>query len=227
MDQGIIQNLKIHYRKLVIMKQLKSIERNKILQITVLDALRMLYQAWDRVTEKTIKNCFRHANFVSAATNEHADSPDSDEEDPEDDIPLAALRLRVPFDDYAQIDETVITTEAVSDKDIVDNIIAARHKEAEEDEEEEVSEPTEPPKKKPTLQKVDAALEVIQDWIEMTEDTKDPLPIYPEIHRRVTSGEVRAAVLVQRALIALLSDCASDHRANQDFQCHTVISSRV
>ncbi|XP_052696183.1 tigger transposable element-derived protein 4-like [Crassostrea angulata] len=55
MDQGIIQNLKIHYRKLVIMKQLESIERNKELQITVLDALRMLYQAWDRVTEKTIK----------------------------------------------------------------------------------------------------------------------------------------------------------------------------
>lgn len=52
------------------MKQLKSIERNTELQITVLDALRMLYQAWDRVTEKTIKNCFRHANFVSAATNE-------------------------------------------------------------------------------------------------------------------------------------------------------------
>lgn len=214
MDQGIIQNLKIHYRKLVIMKQLKSIERNKELQITVLDALRMLYQAWDRVTEKTIKNCFRHANFVSAATNEHADSPDSDEEDPEDDIPLAALRLRVPFDDYAQIDETVITTEAVSDKDIVDNIIAARHKEAEEDEEEEVSEPTEPPKKKPTLQKVDAALEVIQDWIEMTEDTEDLLPSYQKIHRRVTSAQVRASVLVQSTLTALLSDCASDRDVN-------------
>uniref|UniRef100_A0A8W8ITP7 Uncharacterized protein n=1 Tax=Magallana gigas TaxID=29159 RepID=A0A8W8ITP7_MAGGI len=82
-------------------------------------------------------------------------------------------------------------------------------------------------KRNPMGRKVDAALKVIQDWIEMTEDTKDPLPIYPEIHRRVTSGEVRAAVLVQRALIALLSDCASDHRANQDFQCHTVISSRV
>lgn len=67
MDQGIIQNLKIHYRKLVIMKQLKSIERNKELQITVLDALRMLYQAWDRVTEKT--------------TNYRVDSPDSDEDE--------------------------------------------------------------------------------------------------------------------------------------------------
>nr|XP_034336051.1 tigger transposable element-derived protein 4 [Crassostrea gigas] len=173
MDQGIIQNLKIHYRKLVIMKQLKSIERNKELQITVLDALRMLYQSHREDHQKLLP----------------------DEEDPEDDIPLAALRLRVPFDDYAQIDETVITTEAVSDKDIVDNIIAARHKEAEE----EVSEPTEPPKKKPTLQKVDAALEVIQDWIEMTEDTEDLLPSYQKIHRRVTSAQVRASVLVHRA----------------------------
>lgn len=120
----------------------------------------------------------------------------------------------MPFDDYAQIDETVITTEAVSDKDIVDNIIAARHKEAEEDEEEEVSEPTEPPKKKPTLQKVDAALEVIQDWIEMTEDTEDLLPSYQKIHRRVTSAQVRASVLVQSTLTALLSDCASDRDVN-------------
>lgn len=161
MDQGIIQNLKVHYRKLVIMKQLKSIERNTELQITVLDSLRMLYQTWDRVTEKTIKNCFCHANFVRAATNEHADSPDNDEEDPEDDIPLAALRLLVLFDDYAQIDNTVITTEAVTDKDIMNNIIAARNKGTEEDE--EVKKNMEPPKKKPTLQKVDAALEVIQD----------------------------------------------------------------
>lgn len=71
----------------------------------------------------------------------------------------------------------MITTETVTDKDIVDNIIAARNKETEEDEEEEeeVKEITEPPKKKPTLQKVDASLEVIQDWIEMTENTDVPV----------------------------------------------------
>uniref|UniRef100_A0A8W8NH82 Uncharacterized protein n=1 Tax=Magallana gigas TaxID=29159 RepID=A0A8W8NH82_MAGGI len=138
----------------------------------------------------------------------------SGEDYPEVDIPLAALRLRVPFDDYAKIDETMITTEAVSDKDIVDNIIAARHKEAEEDEEEEVSETTEPPKKNPSLQKVDAAPEVIQDWIEMTEDTEDLLPSYQKIHRRVTSAQVRASVLEQSTLTALLSDCASDRDVN-------------
>lgn len=66
----------------------------------------------------------------------------------------------------------MITTEAVTDKDIVDNIIAARKNETEEDEDKEVKETTEPPKKKPTQQTVDAAFEVIHDWIEMTEDKK-------------------------------------------------------
>lgn len=72
MEQGIIQNLKVRYWKLVIMKQLKSIEKNTELQISVMDASRMLHvcQVWDRVTEKTIKNCFRHANFVKTTTDD-------------------------------------------------------------------------------------------------------------------------------------------------------------
>lgn len=49
-------------------------------------------------------------------------------------------------------------------------------REVKEIEEEVVKETTEPPKKKPNLQKVDAALEDIQDWIEMTEDTKISFP---------------------------------------------------
>lgn len=43
----------------------------------------------------------------------------------------------------------------------------------------------------------------------MNEDTEDLLPSYQEIHRRVTSAQVRTAVLVQGFLTALLSDCAS------------------
>lgn len=77
----------------------------------------------------------------------------------------------------------MITTEAVTDKDIVDNIIAARNNETEEDEDKEVKETTEPPKKKPTHQTVDAAFEVIHDWIEMTEDTKDIF--FPAIKRYI------------------------------------------
>lgn len=143
------------------MKQLKFIERNKELQIIVFDGLWMLYQVWDRVIEKIIKNCFCYVNFVSVVINEYVDFFDSDEEDLEDDIFLVVFCFCVLFDDYVQIDEIVIMIEVVLDKDIVDNIIVVRYKEVEEDEEEEVLEFMELLKKKFILQKVDVVFEVI------------------------------------------------------------------
>ena len=98
MDQGIIQNLKLYYRKQVILRQLTAIEKKTNLQITVLDALRMLHNALDKVTEMTIQNCFKHAKFATTQTETEITEED---EDPEDNISLAALRLRVPFEDYA------------------------------------------------------------------------------------------------------------------------------
>ena len=69
MDQGINQNLKFYYRKQVILRQVKAIEKKTDLQITVLDALRMLHNAWDKFTETTIQNCFKHAKFATTLTN--------------------------------------------------------------------------------------------------------------------------------------------------------------
>lgn len=99
MDQGVIQNLKVHYRKLVIQTQLKAYEKQaESTNISVLDALRLLSKAWARVTEKTIANCFRHTN-IDNAPKQPGDSEEEVKEaedpgtDPDDDIPLAALRL--------------------------------------------------------------------------------------------------------------------------------------
>ena len=58
----------------------------------------MLHNAWDKVTETTIQNCFKHAKFATTQTDTDLTG---DDEDPEDDIPLAILRLRIPFEDYA------------------------------------------------------------------------------------------------------------------------------
>ena len=80
-------------------------------------------RAWARVSEKTISNCFRHTNFVR---EEPAETCSEEKEDPEDDISLAALILRVPFEDYANVDQEVITLEPVSDIAIVSSIIEAR-----------------------------------------------------------------------------------------------------
>ena len=53
MDQGVIQNLKVHYRKLVILQQLKSYDSTEEpTVISVLDALHLLSRAWAKVSEK-------------------------------------------------------------------------------------------------------------------------------------------------------------------------------
>ncbi|KAK3759236.1 hypothetical protein RRG08_054955 [Elysia crispata] len=73
-DQGIINSLKHHYRARVVRKYLDHIKdkmtavsaeptTSETFRITVLDALCDLRSVWDKVTEKTIKNCFRHAGF--------------------------------------------------------------------------------------------------------------------------------------------------------------------
>lgn len=57
MNQGIIQNLKVNYRKRVLLKFIKSIDRDEAPNINVLDALHLLSQAWNCVTSSTVFNC--------------------------------------------------------------------------------------------------------------------------------------------------------------------------
>ena len=64
MDQGVIQNLKVHYRKLLLRCRISEIEARKDYKIELLDALHLLRRAWEQVTGETIKNCFRHAKFI-------------------------------------------------------------------------------------------------------------------------------------------------------------------
>lgn len=89
-------------------------------------------------------------------------------------------------------------------KDIVDNIIAARNRKNRSSKRNHGA-----TKEKAFYEESWRPIEIIQDWIEMNEDTEDLLPSYQEIHRRVTSAQVRATFLVQSFLTALLSDCAS------------------
>ena len=62
-DQGVIQNLKVHFRKLLLTKVIRHTDAADF-QITLLDALSDLKLAWDMVTASTIKNCFRTACFA-------------------------------------------------------------------------------------------------------------------------------------------------------------------
>ncbi|XP_067653231.1 tigger transposable element-derived protein 4-like [Haliotis asinina] len=125
MDQGIIHNLKVHYRKHVTAKYLAAIENKTETTVSVLEALRFLQLAWESVSQTTIRNCFRHAGFVS---NTNIDVIDADnEDDPEDDIPLSDLVGRpITLMGYACVDEDLATCDPDSEDSIVDEVLDTR-----------------------------------------------------------------------------------------------------
>ena len=142
-------------------------------------------RAWARVREKTISNCCRHANFVR---EEPAEACSEEEEDPEDNIPLAALILRVPFEDYTSVDQEVTTSEPVSDIAIVNSIIEARKEDNEErdgDDEDESYQPA----VRPSTADMQKPIEVIRTQMEMTENNSDLVPGLQKIERRVAAEE--------------------------------------
>ena len=56
-DQGIIQNVKVHYRKTMIRRMLQCLDENKpVEKISLKDAVFMMAKAWDNVSITTIRN---------------------------------------------------------------------------------------------------------------------------------------------------------------------------
>ena len=63
MDQGVIQNLKVHYRKHVVTARLKCQAEKKDSQVSILDALHFIKKAWSDVKPESIFNCFLHVVY--------------------------------------------------------------------------------------------------------------------------------------------------------------------
>lgn len=116
-DQGIIKNVKHHYRTVIMRKYLSAIElKTELPKINILDALFILKTAWGQVKNTTIENCFRHCGFKSTDLSvAHNSSIDSELNY---DI-LSSLPNEISFVDFVSMDDNVITTEFLSDDDIV------------------------------------------------------------------------------------------------------------
>ena len=75
MDQGIIQAMKLKYRKLQLRKMVAAMEKNKTVcasqllkEVDILQAIYWLKQAWDDVKEETITKCFKMCGFKDRTT---------------------------------------------------------------------------------------------------------------------------------------------------------------
>jgi len=66
MDQGIIQNLKVRYRRRVMEKLISHLDSaGELLNLKLIESVFIIDSAWKSVTKKTISNCFRHAGMNS------------------------------------------------------------------------------------------------------------------------------------------------------------------
>ena len=119
-------------------------ENGKEDKITVLDAIRLIKDAWDSVKPLTVSNCFNKSglNDESVSTNQHSEEEVFDEED----LPLSQwLKLKrinnfshvEDLDDFASIDEDLVTSGIPSEEDILQAVL---QQEDSEDEDENVQE---------------------------------------------------------------------------------------
>ncbi|XP_046582652.1 tigger transposable element-derived protein 4-like [Haliotis rubra] len=170
MDQGVINKLKVHYRNAALDRYIEAINDSKQCVITVLDAMRMLRHAWQKVKPVTISNCYRHAGFVLT----EAASPDAPcESDDEDDIPLARLLPGdVTLADYVSVDDNIETCAPSSDADIIESLLGPRtcHNDDSSDDEDETHPAVKPP---PSVSEAIKFCEGLEEFLESVPGTNN------------------------------------------------------
>ena len=122
-DQGIIQSLKVHYRFQLLQKLLIAMDSNDDIKISVLDAMQWLQYAWNEVTPRTIQNCFRHVGFLA----DSCAPVEGDESEPGisgvlDELRGNGMTIDCECNEFATVDNGVITSGELSDQDIAASI---------------------------------------------------------------------------------------------------------
>lgn len=115
LDQGIINAIKVQYRKRVLKRLICKMDTathvsDLVKGVTYLDAISWLKESIDNLKEKVVPNCFRKAGF---RFDESSDAGNDDE----DDIPLSELRALMTHgdfndltvDEFVQLDDGVLT----------------------------------------------------------------------------------------------------------------------
>ena len=138
MDQGVIKNLKVLYRKEVLSSIITEIDDhsesnetavNIARRISLLAAIHMLGKSWDSVTPTTISNCFKKGGFVCQnETVNHEESPEEGvEELPEDWVLDEMYGMdRTDFASFVNFDMDLQCTPSCTEEDIVESITAKR-----------------------------------------------------------------------------------------------------
>lgn len=147
LDQGIIKTFKTNFRTNMRKWIINAIEVNPqqasevVKRLSVLDALHMTVEAWNKVTETTICNCFKKGLKLSG--EQDFDKNNNSMTDTE-------------LEEWLLVDENLETWQPLTDADIIESISKGDNKFAEEDVEEDPEEERQQPvTKKQALEAVD------------------------------------------------------------------------
>ena len=139
MDAGVIQCLKSHYRKNLAKMHLVAFQEKKNFTINVLERTKLLSNAWNKVSEATIKNCFKKVNFLPGEDNQVQE--EQTENDGDDKLVGIWEKLQagglIPetlcFTDYATNDDGLLTCETITEISILNELTTADDQEDEDD----------------------------------------------------------------------------------------------
>ncbi|XP_050065520.1 tigger transposable element-derived protein 6-like [Aphis gossypii] len=129
MDQGVIKCMKTYFRKSLVLNMINNIENKIEANISVLDGILMIFKAWEKVSEITIRNCFRHAGFNNAIPQQIVQG------EQEEDISFPNIN------EYVNFDNDVLTSEPLSDQEIISSLINQPEEPEEDDNSEEADTP--------------------------------------------------------------------------------------
>lgn len=126
MDQGVIRSFKYHFRRLFVLQLIslreKFPENTCDIKISVLEAIRLLSDAWNSVTSSTIRNCFKNSGLAQQ---------NLEKDDIEDGLPLSEwLKVRnisqfescTEIDEFVNIDNYVVTCGIPTDAEILSKL---------------------------------------------------------------------------------------------------------
>ncbi|XP_008180511.1 tigger transposable element-derived protein 6-like [Acyrthosiphon pisum] len=120
LDQGIIKNFKVLYRKEIVSEFLACLDNNDFPKVTILTAITMSHKAWNNVTGQTIRKCFRTCGFVKVIDREEDEALATLEVDSQwhrlSTVPVEQLST---FEEFVAIDDDLAIRGVLNDEEIL------------------------------------------------------------------------------------------------------------
>ena len=136
MDAGIIQTIKLKYRKRMVRHLLGRMDENETAsqlakQISMLDAVQWIQKAWQEVKESTIRKCYKKCGFsVDVPTDE--EKTEAPEEADNTDPLISKVLDGVSIEEFVSFDDNTATTQTQAD-DCEEEVVRATREDAQED----------------------------------------------------------------------------------------------